>query len=137
MSTSHLWEAQPPNRCSDQNHHHNTSQRSGSWLDFMDEWKRAFSQDEWYLFRWDWRPPRAGDEDDSPIMWRRDEHYRESELRLFFVFGGKGIFSVWTVSVCRADEDSIREWLAGRIKHLLANWGGLGVDLDTLRQVKP
>lgn len=123
VHTRHLWEMQPPDPCEDQNFHHNTSRRFWSWLDFMKDWE-SWDHRMAYLFRWDWVPPRAGDEDDSPIQWTRDEYYRESNLRLFFVFGGRGIYSVNTVSVCRADEPSIREWLVGRYEHLLANWGG-------------
>lgn len=120
----HLWEIKPPNPCSDQNHHNNTHMWYGSWLDFQGEWNSGFDKDLAYLFRWDWVPPRAGDDEDSPIQWRRDPYYRESNLRLFFVFGSKGIFACYTVSVCRADEPSIREWLPGRLEHLMANWGG-------------
>ena len=121
---SHLWEIKLPNNCSDQNFHKNTGTHYPSWLDFAEDW-RSYDKELAYLFRWDWVPPRVDDEDDSPILWRRDPYYRESKLRLFFVFGGRGIFACYTVSVCRADELVIREWLDERYAHLLSNWGRL------------
>jgi hypothetical protein len=72
------------------------------------------------LFRWDWQ---EGDEEESNFTG--DIYYRNGKLLLFWMGQRKGLYRWSEVSVCRADEPAVREWLQPRLDYLVALWSPL------------
>lgn len=115
----HLWEIEHPDRCEAGNWFHSGEhQLFLRWQDFRGEYTAG--PDEVLLFRWDWKRPC--DSEGEPSAWKRDEYYRESDIRLFFVNQGKARNWSVDVQVCRADESEIREWLATQYEYVKRLW---------------
>lgn len=116
--SQHLWEATHQYYCNLGNYYNNycgTSHKS--WADFISE-EGDSDMDYNLLFRWDWK---EGEDYDLP-EFNGDAYYRNGSLELFFMGQRKGLYRYVEVSVCRADEDAIREWLMPRWEHLKSLW---------------
>jgi hypothetical protein len=121
LTETRLWDVDHPYYCSESNFYsHDPFCRHDSWHDFAETMGKSDGELN-LLFRWDWKAPRA-DDGDGPIAWIGDENHRDSYLQLFFVMQREGIFACHEVSVCRADEPKIAEWLKGRLPYLLKLW---------------
>lgn len=119
-----LWDAVHPYYCNEGNYFASSVECHAHferWQDFIEEEGNA-DLDMNLVFRWDWESPRKGYGPDSPIEWNGDPYYRDSTLKLFYLGQRKGIYRWVTVSVCRADEPAIREWLQVRFDHLMKLW---------------
>ena len=114
----HLWESDHHYYCNLGNYH---SSECGaeykSWHEFMES-EGDSDMDYSLLFRWDWR---EGQDSDLPDF-NGDVYYRNGSLELFYMGQRKGLYRYVEVSVCRADEDAIREWLMPRWEHLKSLW---------------
>lgn len=118
MSGKHLWEADHSYYCNRGNYFSNDCGTSHkSWAEFIAE-EGDSDMDYNLLFRWDWK---EGEDHDLPAF-NGDVYYRNGSLELFFVGQRKGIYRYVEVSVCRADEEGIREWLMPRWAHLKSLW---------------
>ena len=126
--TKHLWECDHPYYCNDDHyfgtgtcgtrpedlkHHH------ASWSEFMSTMGDA-DLDMNLLFRWDW-------EEETP---HPDQYYRNGELKLVYFMQRKGFHCSHRVSVCRADEPAVREWLAVQWEHKRRLWEPLGGEFN-------
>lgn len=118
ISTKHLWEIEHPYYCNDSCYFTSESicAEYASWAEFM----AAEGNDDPDLnmaFRFDWN---LGPDYNLPI--HEDPYYRDGELLIFFMIQRKGFHRVAKVSVCKADEASVRGWLAVRWEHLKKVW---------------
>ncbi|HHA2761813.1 TPA: hypothetical protein ACOEQU_000123 [Stenotrophomonas maltophilia] len=118
MSGNHLWEAPHPYYCNLGNYFNNNCGSSyKSWADFIEE-QGNDDMDLNLLFRWDWK---EGEDHDLPAF-NGDVYYRNGTLELFYMGQRKGLYRYVEVSVCRADEAAIRDWLMPRWEHLKSLW---------------
>jgi len=83
-----------------------------SWAGFLSDMGDS-DMDLNYVVRWDWI------EDDE---FNGDENYRNGTLLIQFV--GQRKAALWScgVSICRADEPSVREWLEPRFTYAMQMW---------------
>lgn len=119
-----LWQVDHPYYCSESNFYSNDCHAEyGSWQEFHTE-QGADDMDLNLVFRWDWKPNEYIEttDDEAAYHVKFDDNYRAYTLHLFFMNQRKGIFRVAEVSVCRADEPAVREWLTTRAEHLRMLW---------------
>jgi hypothetical protein len=113
-----LWDADHPYYCATGCHFergcHLTHE---SWSAFVAVWGTS-DEDMNLLFRWDWKE----DEDDNGIP--TGEH----RLSLFYFLQRKGYPISHEVTVTKADEPAVREWLAGKWKHMQRLWSPFSGD---------
>lgn len=113
-----LWEVKHNYYCEKNNYFSNECiAEYGSWSEFLEE-EGDNDLGLNLLFRWDWY---EGDDHDLP-EYNGDDYYRNGELSLFWMGQRKGLYRCSRVSVCRADEPAVREWLAGRYEYLKSLW---------------
>jgi hypothetical protein len=133
-----LWTFDHPYYCSESNYFATGSQQPyvqyASWPEFLAEEGDA-DMDYNLVFRWDWKPIEFI-EDDSPAGHaayhaKYDDNYRAYTLQVFWMGQRKGLFRCTEVSVCRADEPSVREWLTVRGEYLRRVWEPLLGDVST------
>lgn len=117
---THLWEAKHPYYCEEGSYHGTDfHHRFGSWRDFEGGFEDT---DLNLLFRWDW-DETAYDEDNNEVSnYNGDDYYRNGTLKLFFILQRKARLVSSEVSVCRADEPAVRDWLAKRAKKMKTLW---------------
>lgn len=114
----HLWEADHPYYCSESNYYSNEPHQSyATWANFLAGFKDS-DTDLNLVFRFDWREG----EDWGASNFNGDPYYRNGTLQIFFVFQRKGIFACHEISVCRADEPSVVEFLTSRWAHMQKLW---------------
>lgn len=114
----HLWEANHPYYCSESNYYSNEPYtKHDTWPNFLAEFKNS-DTDLNMIFRFDWKE----DDEDGKNTFNGDPYYRNGTLQIFFVFQRKGIFACHEISVCRADEPSVIEFLTPRWKYMQALW---------------
>lgn len=117
--SKHLWEVDHPYYCQEGNYFSSDCRVSyGSWQDFLDS-DGGGDFDLNLVFRWDWEMPK---DDEENVKLNPDTYYRDGELKLFFMTQRKGFNRSVSVSVCQADEPTVREWLQPRLEHLLKLW---------------
>jgi len=79
---------------------------------------------DWNLvFRWDWK--EDPDEEAGISAYNGDDNYRNGKLLLFIMNQRKGLYRWVEVSVCRADEPAVIEYLRPRWEHLQKLWAPL------------
>jgi hypothetical protein len=118
--TKHLWEVEHAYYCNEGNYYARESVESSyrSWADFLAENGDA-DMDYNLLFRWDWQ--ERDDETGEP-NFNGDVNYRNGTLLLFWLGQRKGLYRYSTVSVCRADEPAVLDYLRPRWEHLRSLW---------------
>jgi len=118
-----LWEAEHAYYCNEGNYFASGNDQPtssyDSWQGFLGS-EGDSDPDYNLLFRWDWS--FDGEDDDGNPVVHPDPYYRDGTLKLFWIGQRKGLYRWTCVSVCKADEPVIREWLTGRLKHLLSLW---------------
>ena len=120
----HLWEADHPYYCSEGNYYSNEPYaKHSTWPAFLENFKDS-DIDMNLIFRFDWREG----EDWGLGKFNGDPYYRNGNLQIFFVFQRKGIFACHEISVCRADEPSVIEFLKPRWQHMRELWAPLSTD---------
>ena len=106
----HLWEIEHPYYCNEGNYYScDCSQHYKSWTAFIEE-EGDSDFDLNLVFRWDWQ------------FLDEEKTSKKQQLKVFWVNQRKGIFRSSTVDVCKDNEDSVREWLNPRLKHLIKLW---------------
>jgi hypothetical protein len=119
-----LWEVDHPYYCEPSNYYsNNTCSRYGSWTEFLSE-EGALDLDMNLAFRFDWKPLAYCEDEAEVAAWhaKHDDYYRAYELSIFWMGQRKGIYRSTQISVCRADEPAVREWLTVRWEHLQLLW---------------
>ena len=120
----HLWEADHPYYCSESNFYSTEPYtKHETWPAFLANFKGS-DVDLNLIFRFDWYEG----EDWGAGEFNGDPYYRNGKLQIFFVFQRKGIFACHEVSVCRADEPSVIEFLKPRWKHMRELWAPLSTE---------
>lgn len=116
--TKHLWEIDHPYYCREQ------AWNAGEGPFHFDMWSgfeaefRDSDFDMNLLFRFDWlEGPEAG-----AGAFTGDPYYRNGIFKAFWMGQRKGLFWCNTVSVCRADEPAILEFLKPRWDHISTIW---------------
>ncbi len=119
MSQKHLWEIKHSYYCNEGNYFAGESCESyyRSFADFLAEEGDA-DMDYNLLFRWDWIERDENDED----TFNGDVNYRNGKLKLFWMGQRKGLYRWSIVEVCRADEQSVIEFIKPRLEHLKSLW---------------
>lgn len=108
----HLWEVKHPYYCSESNFYSREPYtRWGTWPEFRAAYEDA-DMDMNMVFRFDWHENEA----------HADVYYRNGNLQMFFMSQRKGIFACHEISVCRADEASVIEFLRPRWEYMKALW---------------
>lgn len=130
-----LYESDHPYYCEEHNYFSNDCHSEhASWADFMaDEGDSDFDMN--LVFRWDWSFPK--DDETGEPKQHPDPYYRDGTLKLFYMGQRKGRYRSVFVSVCRADEPAVREWLTKRWEHLRALWAPLSGWTPPLEQPDP
>lgn len=122
----HLWEVTHPYYCSEVNCYSNeTYTKHASLADFLSEFQDS-DMDYNLVFRWDWREG----EDWEAGEFNGDPYYRNGRLMLFFMQQRRGAFVCHEVSVCRADEPAVMEFLKPRWEHMKTLWAPLSTEED-------
>jgi hypothetical protein len=120
-TTPHLWEIDHPYYCNEGNYFANDcGDVSKSWAEFMDAHGDA-DFDMNLVFRFDWREG----EDWGIGEFNGDVNYRNGKLLIFWMGQRKGLYRWSEVSVCRADEPAVIEFLKPRWEHMRKLWEGI------------
>lgn len=125
---SRLWEIDHPYYCSESNYYASGANQPyckyDSWAEFIGS-EGDSDLDMNLVFRWDWKASTY--EDMTPEYHAQyDDNYRAYTLWIFWMGQRKGLFRVTEVSVCRADEPAVRDWLTIRWEHLRLLWEPFG-----------
>lgn len=114
----HLWECKHPYYMTEGNYFATGMHTAfTTWDNFFSEFGDS-DMDYNFVVRWDW----LEGEDWGAGEFRGDSYYRNGRLLVQFVAQRKAqLFSV-EVSVCRADEDRVRDWLTPRAAYLASMW---------------
>lgn len=111
--TGSLWEVEHSYYMTPGNYHAgNCHYPCRSWAEFMENMGES-DMDMNYVVRWDWL------EDDD---FNGDANYRNGSLMIQFVGQRKAALWSYEISVCRADEPHVREWLAPRFAYAMRMW---------------
>lgn len=114
----HLWEANHSYYCSESNYYsRDCHTRWDMWSSFLEEFGDS-DLDYNLVFRWDWHEG----EDWGAGKYNGDDYYRNGRLLMFFIMQRKGIFACHEISVCRADEPAVIEFLRPRLAYLRDLW---------------
>lgn len=114
----HLWEVDHPYYYSESNYYSNEPyHKHETWPNFLANFKDS-DLDMNLIFRFDWREGDGWDAGE----FNGDPYYRNGRLMIYFVFQRKGIFSCHEISVCRADEPSVIEFLKPRWARMRDLW---------------
>jgi len=114
----HLWEQKHPYYCNEGNYFdNNCSSEYQSWPNFLSEASEE-DLDMNLIFRFDWYEG----EDYGASDFNGDPYYRNGRLLLFYMGQRKGLYRWAEVSVCRADEPSVIEFLKERWNHMKLLW---------------
>lgn len=112
-----LWEIDHSYYCNEGNYYQNGCGQVYSSIDeFLSEYETA-DLDMNLVFRWDWR---EGHEEES--NYNGDDYYRNGTLLIFIMGQRKGKYWWCEVSVCRADEPKVINFLEPRFNHLRKLW---------------
>lgn len=115
---THLWEVDHPYYMSEGNYYQAGCHQSYQTLDnFLSDW-RDTDLDLNFVVRWDW----LEGEDWGAGAFNGDPYYRNGRLMVQFV--GQRKASLWSceVSVCRADEPRVIEFLTPRAAYIRRLW---------------
>ena len=109
----HLWESKHPYHMSEGYYH--TEWKSLD--DFMGEFADS-DMDYNYIVRWDWLEGR----DCGAGEYNGDDNYRNGRLLIQFVGQRKALLFSHEISVCRADEPRVIEFLRPRFQYAMELW---------------
>lgn len=113
-----LWEANHSYYCSESNYYSSEPYaKHGTWHSFSSTFAES-DLDMNMVFRFDWYEG----EDWGAAPFNGDPYYRNGRLLIFFVFQRKGIFACHEISVCRADEPAVVEFLRKRWVYMKELW---------------
>lgn len=111
----HLWEIDHPYYMNEGNyfqagehHEHDT------WSSFVSEFGDSDMDYNWFV-RWDWLEDLEGVPEDDP-------YYRNGRFMLQMIGQRKAYLCSFEVSVCRADEPAIIEFLKPRWEYMKSMW---------------
>lgn len=114
----HLWEVEHSYYCAESNFYSNEPYtKHDTWHSFVSAFAES-DLDMNMVFRFDWREHK----DDGAAPFNGDIYYRNGVLQMFFVFQRKGIFACHEISVCRADEPAVIEFLRPRWEYMRELW---------------
>jgi len=117
--SKHLWEVNHSYYCNESNYYQNgTGSSFATWQEFISEFGDS-DKDLNLIFRWDWKLPT---DDDGNLIINEDPCYRDGTLQLFLMGQRTGLYWCTEVSVCKADEPSVIEFLQPRFEHLVSLW---------------
>lgn len=122
--SKHLWEVNHPYYCCEEAWNSNSGPTHyDMWASFAEEWQDA-DFDMNLLFRFDW----VEGTDEGAAPFNGDVYYRNGIFKTFWIGQRKGLFLCNTVSVCRADEPAVLEFLRPRFDYLANLWAPLGLE---------
>jgi hypothetical protein len=130
MSTpTPLWEYDHPYYCADSNYLNNDCHQAYvSWQGFHDAEGDA-DPDMNLVFRWDWKPTEYLERETPDVLRAYADRFGDRDhawlFHVYWMGQRKGLFRSTSVSVCKADEPAVREWLAARAAHLRRLWAPL------------
>lgn len=114
----HLWEADHPYYCNEGNYFKNDcGDEFKTWALFYEAYHDA-DFDMNLVFRFDWREG----EDWNAGKFTGDVNYRNGRLLIFWMGQRKGLYRWSEISICRADESAVIEFLKPRYDHLRKLW---------------
>lgn len=114
----HLWEVEHPYHMTEGNYFQNGMHTCWSTLDgFLAEFGDS-DLDYNYVVRWDW----LEGEDNGAGDYRGDDYYRNGILKVQFVGQRKALLYSHEISVCRADEPRVIEFLKPRFEYAKKLW---------------
>lgn len=105
----------------------------GSWEEFVESEQPDPHNDRNLVFRWDWKTNEYVD--DATAVGRRayaarfGDHDHAFTLQLAYMLQRKGIYRCVEVSVCKADEPVVREFLVASAQLMRLIWEPL-LDAD-------
>ncbi len=118
----HLWEAEHPYYCAEQNARakgDEAGQRYDSFEDFLEDWGDA-DLDYSLLFRWDWLDADKENQDPDP-----NYRFESDELKLCWMLQRIGDYRYCVVKVKKEDEEKIIEYLKPRWEYMKSLWSPL------------
>lgn len=114
----HLWETDHPYYMNEGNYFkigcHTTY---ATWDEFLSGWKDADIDYNWFV-RWDW----LEGEDNGAGEYSGDDYYRNGIFKIQRIGQRKGLLDSHEISVCRADEPKIREFLNPYWEYMKLMW---------------
>lgn len=116
--SKHLWDIKHPYYMNEGNyfkvgeHHHHPT-----WASFISEFGDSDMDYNWFV-RWDWR--EGGDW--GAGEYNGDDYYRHASFMLQMIGQRKSYLCSFEVSVCRADEPAIIEFLKPRWEYMKTMW---------------
>ena len=114
----HLWEIDHPYYMSEGNYFSNDCHTEyKTWAEFIDEFGDSDMDYNWFV-RWDW----LEGEDNGAGEFKGDVYYRNGILKLQLIGQRKAYLGSHEVSVCRADEPRVREFLAKYWTYMQEMW---------------
>ncbi len=114
----HLWEADHSYYCSEANYYSREPHtQHATWHSFASLFA-ASDLDMNMVFRFDWYEG----EDWGATPFNGDVNYRNGRLMMFFMMQRKGIYACHEISVCRADEPAVIEFLRPRWDYMRELW---------------
>lgn len=127
-TTKHLWEVEHSYYMTTGNYYSNDCHNEwDSWADFLEDMGDADLDMNWVV-RWDWReadPVGYDPEDGGPEPYNGDDNVRNGIFDIQIVGQRKARLSSHSISVCRADEASILEYLRPRWEYMQGMWAPL------------
>lgn len=124
---THLWEVDHPYYCSESNFfaREPTMDTHPTWASFIANYRDA-DFDLNLVFRFDWYEG----EDWGAGEYTGDDYYRNGVLCIFWMCQRKGFFRASQISVCRADEPAVLEFLRPRWGHMKLLWEPLSTTFE-------
>lgn len=117
--SKHLWEVKHSYYCNEGNYYANDMHHEyKSFKEFLTEWD-GMDFDMNMVFRWDWK---ENDPSTDENTFNGDVNYHNGRLLLFYM--GQRKAKCWSVevSVCRADEPAVIEFLKPRWDYMKNLW---------------
>lgn len=118
-----LWEIKHPYYMNEGNYFQNGCHTEyKTWADFKEEWSSSDMDYNWFV-RWDW----LEGEDNGAGEYAGDDYYRNGRFMIQRIGQRKALLDSHEVSVCRADEPEIRNFLERYWEYMKTMWEPLSL----------
>lgn len=121
----HLWEINHPYYCAKRNYFAPGKEQPVQQFSCLSDFLSAEGEmdpDLNLVFRFDWEEGTTDGENDGVSPYNGDDRYRNGKLFVFIMGQRKGVYRWVEVSVCRADEPAVIEYLKPRWEMMQALW---------------
>lgn len=125
--TKRLWEIEHPYYMTEGNYFKAGEHREfESWQEYITEWEDADIDYNW-IVRWDWLEGEGWNAGE----YTGDDYYRNGVLKIQMLGQRKAYLFSMEVSVCRADEPAVREYLSKYWNYMREMWEPLSLAPET------